>query len=80
MRTILAAVGIDAPLPGGGFYLWAEAPDGDAWGLTERLARDGGALVSPGEFYGEAGRRYIRVAMVQPDDRIELVATRLGVA
>lgn len=70
--------GIDIPLPDGGFYLWFHV--GDAWEFTERLAREGGALVSPGEFYGPAGAEYVRVAVVQPDDRIELVARRLGVA
>ena len=68
--------GIDVPLPDGGFYLWFRA--GDAWGLTERLAREGGAIISPGEFYGEAGTEFARVAVVQPDDRIDLVASRLG--
>ena len=56
------------------------APDGDAWGLTERLARDGGAIVSPGEFYGDAGRTHVRVAAVQPDERIALVVERLAAA
>jgi succinyldiaminopimelate transaminase len=62
-------------LPAGGFYLWFEA--GDGWAFTERLAAEGGALVSPGEFYGADG--HVRVAVVQPDERIELVAERLGV-
>ncbi|HEY5663530.1 MAG TPA: aminotransferase class I/II-fold pyridoxal phosphate-dependent enzyme [Ilumatobacter sp.] len=69
--------GVEVPLPAGGFYLWFEV--GDAWEFTERLAREGGALVSPGEFYGPGGARYVRVAVVQPDERIELVAERLGV-
>ena len=77
---ILKAVDVDAPLPGGGFYLWAEAPDGDAWAFTERLAREAGCLVTPGDTFGPAGERYVRVAVVQPHDRIELVAERLGVA
>ena len=82
---VLAAVGAPVALPGGGFYLWARAPDdpsgGDpAWALTERLAADGGVLVSPGEFYGPAGAGHVRVAMVAPDDRLHLVASRLGVA
>ena len=42
------------------------------------LARDGGALVSPGEFYGDAGSGHGRVAVVQPTDRIALVADRLA--
>jgi succinyldiaminopimelate transaminase len=69
--------GLQVPLPQGGFYLWFHV--GDAWEFTERLARQAGALVSPGEFYGSAGSPYVRVAVVQPDDRIELVADRLGI-
>ena len=67
-------------MPGGGFYLWVPAPGGDAWALTERLARDGGAIVSPGEFYGEAGRGHVRIAAVQSDERIALVVERLSAA
>jgi aspartate/methionine/tyrosine aminotransferase len=37
-------------------------------------------LVSPGEFYGPTGADHVRVAAVQPDERIELIARRLGVA
>jgi len=62
--------------PDGAFYLWIPVDDG--WAYTEKLARDGGALVSPGEFYGEDGARFIRVAVVQPDDRVQLVADRLA--
>jgi succinyldiaminopimelate transaminase len=69
--------GIDVPLPAGGFYLWF--PVDDAWAFAERLAAEAGALVSPGEFYGLAGNGFVRVAVVQPDERIDLVATRLGV-
>ncbi len=68
--------GTAVPLPAGGFYLWF--PVDDAWAFTERLAIDAGALISPGEFYGAAGARYVRAAVVQPDARIDLIATRLG--
>jgi aspartate/methionine/tyrosine aminotransferase len=78
MATVLSRwSGIEIPLPAGGFYLWFRV--GDAWGFTERLATEGGALVSPGDFYGEAGAEYVRVAVVQPDTQIDLVAARLGV-
>jgi succinyldiaminopimelate transaminase len=80
LQDILAAVDAAAPFPDGAFYLWAAAPGGDAWGLAKRLAVEGGAIVSPGEFYGPGGAGHVRVAAVQPDDRIELVARRLGVA
>ena len=36
-------------------------------------------LVSPGEFYGTEGADHVRVAVVQPLDRLNLVVERLGV-
>jgi succinyldiaminopimelate transaminase len=73
-----AAYGIEVSMPGGGFYLWVEAPDGDAWAFSRRLAADAGMLVSPGEFYGPAGAAHVRIALVQPDDRLELLERRLA--
>jgi succinyldiaminopimelate transaminase len=67
--------GLGVPRPAGAFYLWIPVDDG--WGYTERLARAGGAIVSPGEFYGPDGADFVRIAVVQPDDRIALVAERL---
>jgi aspartate/methionine/tyrosine aminotransferase len=69
--------GIDVGLPRGGFYLWFDA--GDGWAFAERLVTEGGALASPGDFYGAGGAQNVRLAVVQPDERIELVAQRLGV-
>ena len=78
LASMLAGIGVDAPLPGGAFYLWVPAPDGDEWAFAERLAREGGCLVSPGEFYGDAGRGHVRIAAVQPLERLRIVGTRLG--
>ncbi len=80
MQQVVEKLGAVTPLPGGGFYLWCPAPDGDAWAFARRLATEAGALVSPGEFYGEAGSGHVRIAVVQPDSRIQLVARRLGLA
>ena len=35
-------------------------------------------VVSPGDFYGTRSAGFFRVAAVQPDDRIELAAQRVG--
>jgi len=78
LRSLFGAMGLDAPMPEGGFYLWIAAPGGDAWALTERLAAELGVVVSPGEFYGPASTGHVRVAVVQPDDRIELIIRRAG--
>lgn len=88
LSDALAACGIEAPLPAGSFYLWATVPPwaaargagdrGGDWVLTEALATRAGILVSPGSFYGEAGAGHVRIAVVQPDDRIDLATKRLA--
>lgn len=69
--------GLPIEVPAGGFYLWFDATDG--WAFAERLATEGGALVSPGDFYGAGGANNVRVAVVQPDHLLDQVALRLGV-
>jgi aspartate/methionine/tyrosine aminotransferase len=76
-RVLGRWAGLEVPTPAGGFYLWFDA--GDGWAFARRLAEEGGAVVSPGEFYGPASAAYVRVAVVQPDDRLRMVADRLGV-
>lgn len=78
-KEILGAVGVEAELPAGGFYLWVPVPGGDEWAWTSWLAETAGALVSPGSFYGPAGAGHVRIALVCQPDRLELLASRLGV-
>ena len=75
---ILAACGLSASLPEGAFYLWVAAPDGDAWAAARLLAQRAGIVSSPGEFYGPFSTGFLRLAVVQPDDRLELAARRVG--
>jgi succinyldiaminopimelate transaminase len=80
LAVSLCEFGVLCARPPATFYLWVAAPDGDAWALAHRLAAEGGAIVSPGEFYGPDGAGHVRIAVVQPDDRLELVGERLGAA
>lgn len=77
--AIVDAVGCEVALPGGGFYLWVRSPSGDGWEWARWWADKAGVLVSPGSFYGDAGTAHVRVAMVAPLERLDLVAERLGV-
>ena len=85
LASLASEAGSRADLPAGAFYLWAPAPDGDAWAFADLLARRAGLIVSPGEFYcadpGTAGpvdpRGYVRIAAVQPTDRLMLALERL---
>ena len=82
MAEVLTGVGLPVEMPAGAFYLWVPVPQAhvDGWALCEWLADEAGLLVSPGELYGEGGSGHIRVAVVQPMDRLELVAERLSSA
>ena len=77
MAEILGAWTGDAD-PAAGRRLLPLVPRRRRLGVHRAPGRRGRARSSaPGEFYGAPG--HVRVAVVQPDDRIELVATRLGV-
>ena len=78
MAGILERIGIAAPLPDGGFYLWVPAPEGDAWRLAQRLAAELGIVSSPGEFYGHTASGHVRLALVQPDEALDLLERRAG--
>ena len=78
---VLDGYGSPVMAPEGGFYLWVPVPAGrwsDAWTMAEALATDGGILVSPGDLYGEGGAGHVRVAVVQPMERLALVGERLA--
>jgi 2,3,4,5-tetrahydropyridine-2-carboxylate N-succinyltransferase len=47
--------------------------------LAAALAEAAGMLVAPGDLYGDPTSTHVRVAVVQPDDRLDLVAERLRV-
>jgi aspartate/methionine/tyrosine aminotransferase len=64
-------------IPEGSFYLWCSKEGLDGWQLAELIAERSGLVVSPGELYGEAGADFIRLAVVQPDDRLGVAASRL---
>jgi aspartate/methionine/tyrosine aminotransferase len=81
LADVLSRWGLPVSTPAGGFYLWAPVPDGvpgGGWGLADRLAADGGLLVGPGDLYGDDGAGFVRIAVVQPADRLQLVADRLS--
>jgi aspartate/methionine/tyrosine aminotransferase len=78
LSKALSATGIEAPVPEGSFYLWCRRPGLNGWELAAEIAELSGMLVSPGDLYGEAGGEFVRIAVVQPDERIALAADRLS--
>jgi succinyldiaminopimelate transaminase len=77
LRPALEAAGWAVDHSAAGLYLWAAHPGYDCRGSVEALA-DIGILVAPGEFYGPAGARHIRMALTATDERIDAAADRLA--
>jgi succinyldiaminopimelate transaminase len=75
LRPALEAAGFRVDLSEAGLYLWATR-DEDCWATATWLA-ERGILVAPGDFYGSAGQRHVRVALTATDERIAAAATRL---
>jgi aspartate/methionine/tyrosine aminotransferase len=77
MSGALTDFGLNAPMPEGAFYLWCSKDGLDGWQLASELAERSALVVSPGELYGDDGRNFVRLAVVQSDERLALAASRL---
>jgi succinyldiaminopimelate transaminase len=71
----LGAAGFRIDHSDAGLYLWVTR-DEPCWDSVAWLA-DRGVLVAPGEFYGAAGSRHVRVALTAADERIAAASARL---
>ena len=78
-RTVLASALVEAGFridhSEGSLYLWATRGE-DCRATVDWLAARG-ILVAPGDFYGDAGTRHIRVALTASDERVDAAAARL---
>ncbi|MFZ0530332.1 MAG: succinyldiaminopimelate transaminase [Propionicimonas sp.] len=75
LRPALAAAGYRVEHSQGSLYLWCTR-DEDCRASVEHLAGLG-ILVAPGDFYGEAGRQFVRVALTATDEGVGAAARRL---
>ncbi|WP_226924784.1 succinyldiaminopimelate transaminase [Georgenia satyanarayanai] len=67
-----------APESEAGLYLWATtAGEADCREIVAALA-ERGILAAPGEFYGPAGARHVRIALTASDERVAAAAERLS--
>ena len=76
LRPALEAAGFRIEHSEGSLYLWATR-DEPCRASVDRLA-ERGILVAPGDFYGEAADRFVRVALTATDERVAAAAARLG--
>ena len=73
------AAGFDVASPKATMYLWIPVPNGEASEAFARRALEGaGVIVLPGAALGRGGEGYFRVALTEPEVRLEEAARRLG--
>ncbi|MDP1878993.1 MAG: succinyldiaminopimelate transaminase [Actinomycetota bacterium] len=71
----LAGAGFRIDRSEAGLYLWATR-DEPCWDTVDWFA-DRGILVTPGDFYGEAGADHVRIALTATDEQVSTAAERL---
>ncbi|THA27584.1 succinyldiaminopimelate transaminase [Streptomyces sp. RKND-216] len=76
LREALTAAGFRIEHSEASLYLWATR-DEPCWDTVGALA-ERGVLVAPGDFYGAAGERFVRVAFTATDERVRAAVARLG--
>jgi succinyldiaminopimelate transaminase len=76
LKAAFEAAGFRIDASEGALYLWATR-DEPCWDTVGWLA-DQGILVAPGEFYGGAGSRHVRIAFTATDERVEAAVARLA--
>jgi aspartate/methionine/tyrosine aminotransferase len=76
LRTAVEKAGFRVEHSEAGLYLWATR-DEACWDSVGWLAHRG-VLVAPGEFYGAAGARHVRVALTATDERVAAAVERLA--
>ncbi|HEY6738882.1 MAG TPA: succinyldiaminopimelate transaminase, partial [Actinopolymorphaceae bacterium] len=75
LRTAFEQAGFSIEHSQGSLYLWATRGE-QCWD-TVRWCAERGILVTPGDFYGAAGARHVRVAFTATDERVAAAAGRL---
>ncbi|MDR0283670.1 MAG: succinyldiaminopimelate transaminase [Propionibacteriaceae bacterium] len=76
LSKALVAAGFVIDCSEAGLYLWATR--GEPGRRTARWLAERGIIVAPGDFYGDAGARHVRIALTATDERIAAAAARLG--
>ena len=76
LRAALVDAGFRVDHSEAGLYLWASR--GERCADTVAWFADLGVLVAPGDFYGPAGARHVRLALTAPDERIAAAVSRLA--
>lgn len=71
----LRNLGFDPSCPQATFYVWMHV--GDSLSFTAKMLDDAGIVVTPGVGFGTSGEGYVRFAITQTIDRIQVALERM---
>ncbi|MHA7964405.1 aminotransferase class I/II-fold pyridoxal phosphate-dependent enzyme [Paenibacillus sp. CAU 1782] len=80
----LRRAGWEIELPKATMFLWAKLPemkwgrDWDSRTISQEMLKKAGVVVIPGEAFGEEGKGYVRIALVEDEERLLEAAERIG--
>jgi LL-diaminopimelate aminotransferase len=75
----LQRAGWDVPKPKATMFVWAEIPPGwSARQFSREMLLQTGVAVVPGDAFGREGEGFVRIALVQPEDKLREAASRIG--
>ncbi|WP_425060990.1 LL-diaminopimelate aminotransferase [Sporomusa carbonis] len=71
-------IGWKVPRPKASMYVWAPVPTHQSsFDFTVSLLKNTGVAVIPGSAFGDCGEGYVRIALVQPEQRLSEAVARI---
>lgn len=74
----LHELGWNVTVPDGGMFVWAKLPSSFTSMAFALKALEAGVVITPGHAFGKAGEGYVRIALVQEENRLKEAAERLA--
>ncbi|GAB7386877.1 LL-diaminopimelate aminotransferase [Bacillaceae bacterium] len=75
----LASLGWLVDRPPATMFVWAKVPEGwTSREFTHRLLNEAGVVVTPGDAFGRHGEGYVRIALVQPEEKLKQAVRRIA--
>jgi alanine-synthesizing transaminase len=79
----LNRLGWDVPTPSAGMFVWAAMPEPwrSSMGSIDfalKLLEEGGVAVSPGRGFGETGEGFLRLALIENEQRLRQAVRQIG--
>jgi alanine-synthesizing transaminase len=79
----LRRLGWDIIPPRAGMFVWAKVPEPwssqmDTMTFAQKLLEEGDVAVSPGSGFGPAGEGFLRLALVENENRLKQAVRQIG--